>query len=84
MPLLKAIPTAWAMIDYNMDLSRERAFSVRSALVQRGIHPDRITTRGFGEALPVATNESSAGRQENRRVELIFPDSQTQISALGE
>ena len=61
--------------DFNMDLSRERAYAVRQALVARGVSSSRITTRGFGETQPVASNQTSAGRQENRRVEIIFPDS---------
>ena len=60
--------------DFNMDLSRERAYSVRQALVARGVSSSRITTKGFGEAKPVASNKSSEGRRANRRVEIIFPD----------
>jgi outer membrane protein OmpA-like peptidoglycan-associated protein len=68
--------------DYNMDLSRDRAFAVRTALVKRGVSMSRITTQGFGEAVPVANNATTNGRQENRRVEIIFPDddSKTRIS----
>ncbi len=68
--------------DYNLDLARERAFSVRSALVARGIDGSRISTRSMGEAAPVADNSTSAGRQQNRRVEVIFPDDDTQLSDL--
>ena len=67
--------------DYNMGLSRDRAFAVRSALVARGISPARITTQGFGMTLPVASNNTAVGRQENRRVEIIFPDVATQVSS---
>ena len=67
--------------DYNMGLSRDRAFAVRSALVARGISPARITTEGFGMTLPVASNNTAVGRQENRRVEIIFPDVATQVSS---
>ncbi|MEE9320765.1 MAG: OmpA family protein [Granulosicoccus sp.] len=70
--------------DYNMDLSEDRAFSVRQALAKNGISTSRITTRGFGMDRPVATNRTSAGRQENRRVEIIFPDGPTQVSELSE
>lgn len=70
--------------DFNLDLSRDRAFAVRQALVQQGISAARITTQGFGEALPVASNETSTGRQENRRVEIIFPDDGTQVSEYQE
>ncbi|MDZ7790423.1 MAG: OmpA family protein [Xanthomonadales bacterium] len=60
--------------DYNMRLSDRRANSVRDALVQRGVDEDRIRTRGYGPDYPVATNETQAGRQLNRRVEVIISD----------
>lgn len=69
--------------DYNLDLSRERAFSVRSALVARGIDGSRITTQNLGEASPIADNNNASGRQQNRRVEVIFPDTDAQISSLA-
>ena len=66
---------------FNMELSRDRAFAVRRALAARGISTSRITTEGFGESKPVASNDTSAGRRKNRRVEIIFPDSPaTQVS----
>lgn len=68
--------------DYNMDLSRERAFAVRQALVAEGVEAHRISTQGFGEAVPVASNRTSSGRQQNRRVEVIFPDAPGQLSLL--
>ncbi len=58
---------------YNLQLSENRANSVKQALVQRGIDKYRISTQGFGETLPVASNDDRAGRQRNRRVEVIFP-----------
>ncbi|MBX2881925.1 MAG: OmpA family protein [Granulosicoccus sp.] len=67
---------------YNLTLSRERAMAVRDALVDAGIPNHRISTRGFGEVLPVATNSTSSGRQKNRRVEIIFPDESPQVSEL--
>jgi outer membrane protein OmpA-like peptidoglycan-associated protein len=70
--------------DYNLDLSRERAFAVRQALVAQGIPAYRISTQGFGETVPVASNQSSAGRQQNRRVEVIFPDGPGQVSELSQ
>ena len=66
--------------DYNLDLSRDRAFAVRDALVNAGIESSRMSTKGFGETLPVANNTTSVGRQENRRVEIIFPDDSTQVT----
>lgn len=70
--------------DYNMDLSRDRAFSVRDALVRAGVPTQRLTTKGFGETLPVATNNNSQGRQKNRRVEIIFPNEKTRVSEYDE
>ena len=57
---------------YNMTLSQHRAESVRSAIMARGISPDRITAKGFGELYPVASNDTPAGRQQNRRVEILI------------
>ena len=70
--------------DFNLDLSRDRAFAVRQALIQSGVSGSRISTQGFGEALPVANNDSSSGRQKNRRVEIIFPNAQSQVSEYEE
>lgn len=58
--------------EYNETLSQYRAESVRSAIMARGISSDRITARGFGELYPVASNDTPAGRQQNRRVEILI------------
>lgn len=55
----------------NDRLSQERALSVRNALVAGGVSADRIASVGFGEKQPVADNATAAGRQQNRRVEVI-------------
>jgi outer membrane protein OmpA-like peptidoglycan-associated protein len=57
--------------DYNRGLSERRAQSVRSYLMQQKIAPAAVEAQGFGESRPVATNATSAGRQQNRRVELV-------------
>jgi len=57
----------------NLDLSQRRADAVRDFLIENGISPRRITARGYGEADPVASNTTPAGRRENRRVEVIVP-----------
>ena len=57
--------------EMNQTLSENRARSVRDYLVQQGVSADAVTARGFGETLPVASNDDSAGRQQNRRVELL-------------
>jgi outer membrane protein OmpA-like peptidoglycan-associated protein len=56
---------------YNLALSERRAETVRGYLVQQGIPASTIVARGFGEAQPVASNDLAAGRQQNRRVELV-------------
>jgi outer membrane protein OmpA-like peptidoglycan-associated protein len=55
----------------NQTLSEHRAGSVRDYLVQQGVAMNSVSARGFGNTLPVATNDNSAGRQQNRRVELL-------------
>jgi outer membrane protein OmpA-like peptidoglycan-associated protein len=55
----------------NQTLSENRASSVRDYLVQQGVATGAVSFRGFGNSLPVATNGNSAGRQQNRRVELL-------------
>jgi outer membrane protein OmpA-like peptidoglycan-associated protein len=57
--------------EYNIKLSENRATSVRNYLVEQGINTSFITARGFGKSQPVATNGTAAGRQQNRRVELV-------------
>ncbi len=56
----------------NFALSERRAAAVKAQLLTRGIAPERVTTRGFGRANPVAGNDTAAGRQQNRRVEIVF------------
>jgi outer membrane protein OmpA-like peptidoglycan-associated protein len=58
--------------DTNQRLSEARAAAVKQALVERGVDPARIQTRGFGPAFPVASNETAVGRQLNRRVEVVI------------
>jgi outer membrane protein OmpA-like peptidoglycan-associated protein len=57
--------------EYNQRLSENRAASVRDYLVQQGISINSVMARGFGKSMPVASNNSAAGRQQNRRVELV-------------
>jgi outer membrane protein OmpA-like peptidoglycan-associated protein len=57
--------------DFNQTLSESRAASVRDYLVRGGIAPNTVGTAGFGESQPVASNDTAAGKQQNRRVELI-------------
>jgi outer membrane protein OmpA-like peptidoglycan-associated protein len=56
---------------FNQDLSEKRAEGVRSYLTQQGVPESSTTATGFGKARPIASNDTSEGRQQNRRVELI-------------
>ncbi|MDN5874979.1 MAG: OmpA family protein [Sinobacteraceae bacterium] len=58
--------------EYNQLLSMQRAQSVADFLTHQGVDARRMITRGFGEAYPLASNDTAAGRQMNRRVELTL------------
>ena len=64
----------------NQGLSERRAQAVQSALTERGVARNQVTTLGKGENFPVATNDSADGRQSNRRVELIFTEDQARVA----
>ena len=66
---------------YNQSLSEQRAQSVQGALMQRGVSGSQISALGKGETTPVASNDDAGGRQQNRRVELIFNDGQTHVAS---
>ena len=55
---------------FNQTLSEQRADSVRRYLIGKGVSPARLTSLGFGESMPLATNSTPEGRQQNRRVEI--------------
>jgi outer membrane protein OmpA-like peptidoglycan-associated protein len=57
--------------DYNQKLSEQRGVAVRDYLTHQGIASGAVTTEGFGKTKPVVSNDTSAGRQQNRRVELV-------------
>ncbi len=57
--------------EFNLKLSGQRADAVRMFLVQQGLNPDTVTSMGMGSADPVASNDTAAGRQQNRRVEIV-------------
>lgn len=57
--------------DYNMKLSENRANAVRTYLVSQGLNSGIVTAQGFGKMRPVADNSTAAGRQQNRRVEMV-------------
>ena len=66
---------------HNQALSERRADSVMNALISMGIGSERLSARGYGEAYPVAGNDSASGRQMNRRVEIILSDESGNISS---
>lgn len=57
---------------YNLQLSQQRAIAVGKFLVSNGIAPERITAYGYGKEYPVASNATPAGREQNRRVEVVI------------
>ena len=65
---------------YNEDLSDRRARAVKSKLVSSGVAAERVNTRGYGEQHPVASNDSEAGRLQNRRVEIVIADQGEEVS----
>lgn len=64
---------------HNLRLSTRRAEALKDALVSLGVSADRIEAMGLGEAYPVASNRTDAGRQQNRRVEVLFSDEAGQL-----
>lgn len=65
--------------EYNLKLSQRRADAVKTLLTLRGVAADRIDAFGYGKTMPIATNDTEAGRQMNRRVEIrIVPQTQEQ------
>ena len=54
--------------NYNLNLSQQRAYSVRNYLISQGVSPERMNALGMGPDMPVASNETAAGREMNRRV----------------
>jgi outer membrane protein OmpA-like peptidoglycan-associated protein len=70
--------------DFNLGLSQRRADAINAALVSRGIDPRRVRSRGLGESYPSASNDSPGGRQQNRRVEIVFSDEKGQFSPSAE
>jgi OmpA-OmpF porin, OOP family len=59
---------------YNLALSQRRANAVEDFLITQGVDPTRMSSDGYGEQLPIASNDTAAGRQANRRVELVVLD----------
>ena len=68
---------------YNEQLSERRAQAVADALGQRGVTEDRLEVRGLGKEYPVASNDTQAGRQQNRRVEIVLSDESGRFAGDG-
>jgi outer membrane protein OmpA-like peptidoglycan-associated protein len=69
---------------YNLQLSQKRANSAKEALVNNGISSNRIRTKGYGEQYPVATNNTVAGRQLNRRVAVVISKKNEPVQMRGQ
>ena len=72
--LIEGFADSTGAADYNQALSERRAVAVQNALQQFGVARDRVAVRGYGEAYPVAANDSAGNRQLNRRVEIVLSD----------
>jgi len=72
--LIEGFTDSTGSSSHNQELSDRRANAVRTALLDTGIGADRIASRGYGQTFPVASNDTAAGRQLNRRVEIIVSD----------
>jgi OmpA-OmpF porin, OOP family len=70
--LIQGFTDSRGSADYNDELSQRRADAVASALVRRGVPADSVHAEGRGKEFPVATNDTPEGRQQNRRVEIVF------------
>jgi outer membrane protein OmpA-like peptidoglycan-associated protein len=70
--LIEGYTDSTGSLAHNEELSQARADAVRRALVERGVAPSRIQAHGLGPNYEVASNDSAAGRQLNRRVEMVF------------
>jgi outer membrane protein OmpA-like peptidoglycan-associated protein len=91
---LKEVPARKVMIEghtdsvgsdeYNQQLSQNRAQSVQAALLERGVLSNQITTVGKGESTPIASNDDAGGRQQNRRVEMIFQEDPARVASDGD
>ena len=77
--LIEGFTDSTGTASHNQDLSVRRASSVRSTLEEMGISGKRISVRGYGEAYPIASNDTNPNRQLNRRVEIILSESNRMI-----
>lgn len=79
--LIEGFTDGTGTAQYNQQLSERRAMAVQDALLQMGIARDRVFVRGYGEAYPVAANDTAQDRQANRRVEIVLSDDTGRVMA---
>ena len=79
--LIEGHTDATGPASYNQQLSMQRAAAVRDELVSSGVDASRVRASGLGETFPVATNSTEAGRQLNRRVEVVLSDGDGEFAA---
>jgi outer membrane protein OmpA-like peptidoglycan-associated protein len=72
--LVEGFTDSTGSTQHNQDLSERRSMAVRDALLELGVARAQIAVRGYGEAYPVAANDTAANRQLNRRVEIVLSD----------
>ncbi|MEO6354168.1 MAG: OmpA family protein [Burkholderiaceae bacterium] len=77
--LVEGFADSTGAASYNQQLSERRATAVRNALEQMGVARERIAVRGYGEANPVAANDTAQNRQLNRRVEIVLSDANGKV-----
>jgi OmpA-OmpF porin, OOP family len=69
---------------YNLKLSQQRADSVREHLVEQGVPAARLVAKGYGESMPIESNETVAGRAKNRRVVMYVIENPGDVEVKGE
>jgi len=79
--LIEGFTDSTGSADHNLQLSQRRADAVRAALVVLGVPQEKVTTRGYGEAYPVASNTDATSRQLNRRVEIVMSQNGVPIAS---
>lgn len=77
--LVEGFTDSTGSASHNQNLSQRRAEAVATALAQMGVARDRISMKAYGQAFPVASNDSASGRQQNRRVEIVLSNEGAQI-----
>lgn len=81
MVLIEGFTDSTGTADHNLQLSQRRAEAVRNALIGLGVAQEKIATRGYGAAYPVASNSDAASRQLNRRVEIVLSQNGAPIAS---